>query len=472
VNTAIIQDYFLSVSSGVWVNGTRVFDGASALAGWSFISISFPGGTRLVLDPPVQFSVGDVVNVRSTSSDNDELNIVFQCGLRQITTTDDASVPRVTETSGAPLIAYSRSPGNIYLRRDEPLTAETLVVPGNNVDVGFNETLGQFETMYIHNGKVFIVSGEPGDALSTLTQPSILKADLRPGSTGDSPNSRFTQTDFPPVKVAVAPDQLTSGDTGDSVNFTLRSPPDSPIAVGLISEVVSVVVTPPQSTLITEVHLFKLNTGAAVLLAVFPYSTNLQIYIDTAYINGDRYFTQAIYGDPGAPQMRRTADRSADNAGRPGEILRPGTTGDSPNNRFTQVDFPPLKIAVPTDVIVSGDTGDVGEDCYQRNWFPASGTAAILGAPVAGFIVVTGLVSMGLQHFGLSITVSGAATPSNNGEFEIVEVISATSARVRAPLSAGTDANNGALTWTVTGPSVVLSASFITRNTLNIGVGS
>lgn len=474
VTTAIIQDYMATSSTGVWVNDVQVFNGVAALAGWSFISISFPGGTRIVLDPPSSFSVGDVVRVRSQAADGDELDLVFQCGLRQITTTDDASVPRITETSDDPIIAYSRAPGNIYLRRDEPLTSEVLLVPGDNVDVGFNETTNKFEVMYVHNGKVFVITGDPGDAFSTLAQPSILKTNVSPGTTGDFSRNQLSLTDFPPVKIAVPSDPVFSGDTGDGYRFSLTSPPNSPQAFALLSDsATTVVVAPSQSTLIKEILLYKINTGAATLIASLPYSTQIQIFIDNAYMPGDRYFTQAVHGDPWSSVMNRFADRSVDTAGTPGDIVTTGDTGDFSTNRFTFTDFPPLKIAVPSDFVFSGDTGDAaGDDCFHRNWFPASGTAASLGAPVGGFIVVTGLTAMSRQHFGLTLTISGAATPSNNGEFQIVEVISATSVRIRALLAAGSDANNGALTWTATGPTVVQSASFITRNTLNIGVGS
>jgi hypothetical protein len=95
-----------------------------------------------------------------------------------------------------------------------------------------------------------------------------------------------------------------------------------------------------------------------------------------------------------------------------------------------------------------------------------------MASAVGGHVLFTGLVQMSRQHLDRQITVSGAATAANNGSWTIVEIISATSVRVVALTAPGADANNGALVWSVTGADSVAPASFVARNTVNIGAGS
>lgn len=469
VTTAIIIDFMATTVASVTVNSVQVHNGASALAGWMALLITRPGGVRLVLDPPTSFGVGDVVLVNALAADESEVSFIFQVGLRQITSTDDASVPRVTETSDDPWVVYSRVPGNIYARKDDPLTSEVLVVPGDEVDIGYNEVEDEIEIMYVQNGKVFLVTGDPSDVPSTLAQPSILKSNFKTGDTGDGVTQVFASVTFPPIKYATPSEFFITGDTGDSNNHRFQSPPNSPIAVPLVSDIAVVVVTPPQSSLINEVVLYKINTGASVVLASFPYSTELQIFFDSAYVAGDRYYTQAKYGDPGASEMKRLAPRSDDLAGAPGDVVLVGATGDNEAQVFSQETFAPLKRAVPPEVLITGDTSHSGDYSSRLSFFPPAGAAAVMSAPLGDFIVVTGLVTMSRQHLGLFLTVSGAANPSNNGDWAIVEIISATSVRIRAPGAAGSASS---LTWTVTGPTAISPASFVTRNTLNIGVGA
>lgn len=69
---------------------------------------------------------------------------------------------------------------------------------------------------------------------------------------------------------------------------------------------------------------------------------------------------------------------------------------------------------------------------------------------------VTGLVAPTASNQGGSegrfLTISGAASAGNNGTFQIVEVLSATSCRVRNASAVASDANNGAITWTEKDP--------------------
>ena len=390
----------------------------------------------------------------------------------------DGQVSQLFQESTGPLrtpwVGYSREPGNIYVRKDEPLTAEVLLVPGDKVDIGYSETTNEIEIVYIQNGKVFIVTGQASENPSTLVQPSILKTNIKSGVTGESPNHRHDVVTFTPIKLAVPTDgPLVSGFTGESPFITFSSPPNSPAPVAFLGTPAAAIVPPVSSTLITSVRLFKINTGAAVQVAELPYSTEIQVFLDPAYAEGDRYYTQSVYGDQGASAMRRLTARSADAGATNGDFLRAGFTGESPQHTHSTVTFAPLKLAVPTDgPVVSGYTGHSGEAGFTRTWFPAVGTAAAMSSAVGGHVVFTGLVQMSRQHLDRQITVSGAATAANNGSWTIVDIISATSVRVAALTAPGSDANNGALVWSVTGADSVAPASFVARNTVNIGAGS
>ena len=90
--TAIIFDATEAITT-VTVNLIVVWSGGAAQNGWLGYTISHPGGTRYVLDPPGAFSVGTAVSVVVVGAST-SLPYLFAVGLRQITFTDDASVPR------------------------------------------------------------------------------------------------------------------------------------------------------------------------------------------------------------------------------------------------------------------------------------------------------------------------------------------------------------------------------------------
>ena len=475
VTSAVIIDFNGTYPAEVKADTIVIFDGLIGQNGWTSLLVTKPGGTRLVLDKVTPLVFGDVVEIIATASDASSVTYRFQAGLKQITTSDDASVPRITEvgTGDPPWVVYSREPGNVYARKDEPLTDEVFLVPGNKVDIGYDEVRNEIEIMYIHNGKVFLVTGQPSETPSTLTQPSILKTNFKTGDVGTWDDSTFAKADFPPVKLAAPPDgPMVTGDVGTWEFSTYALPPSSAPAVALLGPPVAVIIGPSPSTLITAVHLFKSHFGAVTLLAEFTYSLDLSIYLDYAYVDGDTYLTKSVYGDPGAPARQRLTDPSASAAAGPGDAYATGDVGTWDDSTYTTANFPPLKLAVPTDgPYVTGDVGDPGDHAYSRNWFPPNAAAASIGASLDGYLVISGLGSISRQHLGLTVDISGASNAANNGSWTIVEVISASSVRVRAVGAAGGDANNGALTWTVGGALSVSPASFVTKNTSNIGVG-
>jgi len=76
----------------------------------------------------------------------------------------------------------------------------------------------------------------------------------------------------------------------------------------------------------------------------------------------------------------------------------------------------------------------------------SSGGGVSVSAASGGFVTVTGLSGMTSADVGRWLFISGAATPANNGSFQIVKLISASSVLIAN--SVGTsDANNGSLLW-------------------------
>jgi hypothetical protein len=72
---------------------------------------------------------------------------------------------------------------------------------------------------------------------------------------------------------------------------------------------------------------------------------------------------------------------------------------------------------------------------------------ASITAVAGGQATVTGLYDMSLDDVGRFITISGAATASNNGTFRISALISASSVKYTNALAVAPDANNGAISW-------------------------
>lgn len=80
-----------------------------------------------------------------------------------------------------------------------------------------------------------------------------------------------------------------------------------------------------------------------------------------------------------------------------------------------------------------------------------SGTAASLASASGGFVTVTGLSGIPLDATSLTLpgylTISGAATATNDATYQITQVLSSSSVVIAAPDATVPDANNGALAW-------------------------
>ena len=76
-----------------------------------------------------------------------------------------------------------------------------------------------------------------------------------------------------------------------------------------------------------------------------------------------------------------------------------------------------------------------------------AGIAASITTFVGGIVTITGLQNMTLNSVGHFITISGAASPSNNGTFLITAYISATSVSYANASGVATDTNNPNILW-------------------------
>ena len=84
-----------------------------------------------------------------------------------------------------------------------------------------------------------------------------------------------------------------------------------------------------------------------------------------------------------------------------------------------------------------------------------SSTGASITATANGTATITGLSGMSSTDVGYTLNISGAATSANNGNFIIVEYVSATSVKIRNPDAVAADANNGSIGWTKIVSSVI-----------------
>jgi len=374
-------------------------------------------------------------------------------------------------------IGYSRLPGDVYVRRMSPTTSETLMVPGDRVDVGYNPQYDEVEYLYSYNGKVFVTGSWPWDQPSTLSQPTPLKNHFAVGRSGDGVKAGARLDTFPPVKrsVPIESIQRLSGAGGDCSKIDLITPPGGGVAAALGDQSPVVVFVPsPNNDLVTSYRIYRQSssTGSRVFVVEIPYNgDNPVFYFDQAFLLGDGYLVTVVYGDPGARARRRESRLGPLARSGPGDLVFTGRGGDTALPALKTTTLPPLKRAVPTE-LVSGlyGAGDSGRGAVRaRGWFsPAGAAASISQATPGATALVQGLAGLGARSRGLDLVVSGSTFPTNNGRFRIVDVLSATQVRIWNPLAVSPDA--GPLTWSLSLPQYS-EIGVIVIDTTNVGVG-
>lgn len=78
---------------------------------------------------------------------------------------------------------------------------------------------------------------------------------------------------------------------------------------------------------------------------------------------------------------------------------------------------------------------------------PGQSGSSVIISGVAPDLIITGLTGLTSASVCNYITLSGADTASNNGTFQITEVINSTSAIITNNSGVGADANNGSIEW-------------------------
>lgn len=115
----------------------------------------------------------------------------------------------------------------------------------------------------------------------------------------------------------------------------------------------------------------------------------------------------------------------------------------------------------------NGTTKDTTGDPALDKWTVSStatntgGAVASIAAPTRGRSTITGLTGIVSADKGRFVTFSGAATGANNNRHQIEEILSATSVRIDArQFVVASDANNGAITWSITDPMQELFSAY------------
>lgn len=108
---------------------------------------------------------------------------------------------------------------------------------------------------------------------------------------------------------------------------------------------------------------------------------------------------------------------------------------------------PPTSIA---DLRLSTGGWPVTHDVNNAQCTRSGGTASISSANGTE-VTLTNVAGFTARHVGLYLTISGAANAGYNGVFAISTYTSATQIRVANTASAGADANNGAISWSLSG---------------------
>lgn len=111
-----------------------------------------------------------------------------------------------------------------------------------------------------------------------------------------------------------------------------------------------------------------------------------------------------------------------------------GNTGANGTHTITVIDD--LHFSIPVDTSAGGA-------------YTGGGEALDFQAITSGFATLTGLSGMTAANLYDFISVSGAASFGNNGVFQIVEVLSPTSVMIANAAAVASDANNGAIVWSV-----------------------
>jgi hypothetical protein len=151
--------------------------------GWGGFYLDDATGKRLILEPPADFALNSNIPVNVTTASYVK-NYVFRVATEQVTSTGDALQPKILDADATNIwIGYLRG-GNLILRKGNPLTPETTVIPASQWDQGYDPDLGKYVLYWVDNGRVFFSTADPGDSPVGLPQPSTANASVTMGLAG------------------------------------------------------------------------------------------------------------------------------------------------------------------------------------------------------------------------------------------------------------------------------------------------
>lgn len=171
----------------ITVNGTVVYDDSLSPKfrnSWTGSYIDDAEGQRIVLIPPAPLTIHTnytvVVNTAAATK-----TYTFRVGSQQITTSNDAESPKITEATAAALwIGYVRN-GRLYLRKGNPLTGAVEVIETGQFEHGYDPTLGKYILYWVDRGKIYYATADPTDTPETLVPPNDANSEVRIGLGSD-----------------------------------------------------------------------------------------------------------------------------------------------------------------------------------------------------------------------------------------------------------------------------------------------
>jgi len=260
----------------ITVNGTLVYDASLVPVfrnSWTGSYIDDAEGQRIILIPPTPLTIDTkytvVVNTATATK-----TYAFRVGSQQITTSNDAEMPRITEaTASAVWIGYIRN-GRLYLRKGDPLTSPVEVIPTGQFEQGYDPTLGKYILYWVDRGKIYYATADPGDAPEALVQPNDANAEVRMGLGSDK--AAFLGDH---EEVLQAP-------------HVRGAPPDADLDVDIYRPTGD-----PEAAQVVGFVIYKFTAGTFQKIAEVPIASGETIatFTDTTFTPGAEYAAVPIY---------------------------------------------------------------------------------------------------------------------------------------------------------------------------------
>lgn len=319
----------------VIVSGTLAYDRTltpSFRNGWSGWYLDDDRGKRLVMAPPSSFPVGTTVTV-TTSAGTHTKEFSYRVGSDLMTSGGKSSIPRITEAGSADTwVGYIRN-GALVLRKGNPASPETTVIPASMWDHGYDPVLGKYILYWTDNGKVFYSTADPGDSPETLVQPSTLSVSVSNGMLGGSDLKTVSRLPYvPPDPMIVGDPEL--GDLKIVITAPTNVDPDATI-VGYDIMVVWYGVPVKMS--------YAVYAGDLTFAPLPPLTYGAKFYVVPVYDIGGELLRGAPSGQVSAPDY--------------GGVVATAGVGGSDLKTLESTVFLPLSFFVPNTLLDGGIGG-------------------------------------------------------------------------------------------------------------------